>query len=211
MAVSVIYIILILVIPEEPRRLLLPFFLFTEPSVLGIFFIGGILFFEKEQGTLNTLFITPVRPVEYLVSQTVSLAMVALGLCAVILAVSGNVTIRTLWILPGILMTSVLFTCWGIVLASRSSSLMNYLIVSGLSDFPIVLPLLDHFGLMKSNLLYLIPTQGTLTLIRMGLGEEEPVIRIILAFLSLGAWLILFMVLGGRALKKIIFSERSGS
>ena len=96
---------------------------FSDPSVLGLFFVGGMLLLEKEQGILQSIVVTPLRPVEYVTGKILSLSLVALfaGFLITKLSITQSVHYGLLFI--GILLTSCFFTQMGILVACRSKSI----------------------------------------------------------------------------------------
>lgn len=156
--------LMLVLLPAEGRRIALPLLLFGEPSMLGMFFVGGLLFFEQDQGILQPLFAAPVSISGYLTSKVLSLGVIAVGMNALFLALFSPPTLRWLPALACTLLTSAMFTLIGIALSSAVKGVMTYMMLSGLIDVPAALPLLRHFGLVRSPLFRLIPTDGTLRL-----------------------------------------------
>ena len=82
--ISAVYILILRTLPAEAKSLLLPVIVLTDPTVLGLFFIGGIVLLEKGQRTLESLFVTPLRILEYIGAKTVSLTVMALAVSFII-------------------------------------------------------------------------------------------------------------------------------
>lgn len=167
--VCVVYIILLRLLGPGLREILTPVLIFTDPSMLGIFFIGGIVFLERDDNTLQTLFVTPLRSGDYCMSKALSLGFLAL-LSSLVLAVAGKGGFAFDWIalITGTLLTSTLFTFTGLGISVRSNSVIDYI----MSVIPLVitaaLPLLRYFEVVNSALFYLIPTQAALSLLKNG-------------------------------------------
>jgi ABC-type Na+ efflux pump permease subunit len=54
-----------------------PILLFTDTALIGMVFIAALLFMEKEEGTLRAFLVTPGHSWEYLLSKTLTLALLA--------------------------------------------------------------------------------------------------------------------------------------
>jgi hypothetical protein len=54
-----------------------PLLLFTDPALIGLIFIGVLVFAEKDEGTLRAYLVTPGRTWEFLVAKALSLAALA--------------------------------------------------------------------------------------------------------------------------------------
>jgi len=50
--ITIMYLIILSFLPENILSVALPVVVFSDPSVLGLFFIGGIILLEKGQGAL---------------------------------------------------------------------------------------------------------------------------------------------------------------
>lgn len=124
--ISFMYLLLLTQIPESVRILVVPFVVFSDPSVLGLFFIGGLLLLEKEQGILQSIVVTPLRSMEYVIGKILSLSLVAVfaGFLITKLSVSQSVHYGILFM--GILLTSCFFTQLGIVVACHSKSINGF-------------------------------------------------------------------------------------
>lgn len=129
-AIVVMYLIILHYLPASITGIVLPLVVFSDPSVLGMFFIGGIIMLEKGQGLLQVFTITPLRTTEYLISKVLSLALVSM-LATVALTVFSSCT-RVNWVL--VLLTTVLtsgiFTLCGVLISAGCRNVNQYLIKS---------------------------------------------------------------------------------
>jgi len=65
---------------EEPpplNRQFVPVLLFSDAAMIGLIFIAGLIFLEKEEGTLKAYLVTPGRVWEYLLSKAFALGFLA--------------------------------------------------------------------------------------------------------------------------------------
>lgn len=163
--VTLFYLILLFYLPGAVAEKSIPFILFTDISVLGFFFIGGILLLERGQHTLEALFVTPLRVKEYLLAKYISLSILAsLATVSLFLAVGGNVLF-----LPFLLLivwsNMFLYTLFGIALVSNVKNVNHYFIYGVPVGVILFLPLLSFFDIWEIPLLYLLPTEPTLELL----------------------------------------------
>ena len=125
---TLIYIIVIRQLPDEYKMLIVPLIVFSDPSLLGFFFIGGIVMLEKEQGVLDYLIVTPLRTKEYLLAKVLSLTTLATiaGFCITI--TSSSKSVNYFLLLIGILLTSIFFTLYGFIVAANCNTINQYFI-----------------------------------------------------------------------------------
>lgn len=164
LVVCLIYVVIIRNLPAGIQKPALTLVLLTDPSVLGFFFIGGIVLLEKGQNTLEGLFITPIRMQEYLWSKVLSLTVLALFSSYLIVIASVGFSFNPLPLLLGVTLTSVLFVFLGFTLVSITKTINGYLLTSPLYAVIAMLPVIDYLGILQSPWFYLIPTKSSLVL-----------------------------------------------
>lgn len=159
------YIILLQVIPADTREITNRMLTFSDPSALGLYFIGGLVLLERGQGVYDSLFVTPFRPVEYMASKTLSLSLLAVLSACVIHAATFGLTEKMMWIVASTGLTAMFFTTLGLGVAVRSGSVNGFFLQSSLYSLPFLLPIIPYFGMLESPLWKLLPTWGSLTLL----------------------------------------------
>lgn len=167
--ITIFYIFFLHIIPESvsvPAKILV---IFTDPVVLGFYFIGGIILLEKSQNTFDSLFVTPFRMEEYMISKVCSLTLLTVAVCLSIIFLTPGFKINLWPVLVGIILSAVFFTLFGFTLAVRAKTLNKYFMLSSLYSILFFLPLLDYLNIFQIWLFYLIPSYSTLILIEGGI------------------------------------------
>ncbi len=185
--VTAIYIILLRVLPLETADMIAPVILFTDPSVLGLFFVGGIILLEKNDNILESLFVTPVRIDEYILSKAVSLGIISVISSLAIAASFRGFTFSFALLIIGISLTSFLFTMLGIVIASNTGSVNAYMVEAIPYILPAMAPLLWYFHVFSTPLFWLLPTRGAVSIIA-GAFHSIRAAELVFSFLSLTIW-----------------------
>ena len=166
LVVCAVYIGIMLLFSPSIRLFLAPLLVFSDPAMLGLFFVGGIILMEREEQSLDALMVTPLRPTEYFLAKIVSLTLLAvLSSLALAVAGSGGFGFSMYLFLPAVLLTSSACIMTGVAVASRSDSVVSYIMSVVPITIVMVLPFVDYFGLWTSPWFYLIPTHASLTLI----------------------------------------------
>ncbi|HZG60175.1 MAG TPA: hypothetical protein VEY68_06845 [Anoxybacillus sp.] len=165
--VSIVYIVLLRLVGEGMREKLAVLVVFSDPAMLGFFFIGGIILLEKAQGVFSALFVTPIRIAEYVWGKVCSLTALSLLTSFFILLTTVGVDMHVLPILIGVTFTSVLATLLGIGLAVRVKT-VNQFLVSSVLFVPIFFtPVMEWVG-GKSFMYYLFPGKASLLFLEGG-------------------------------------------
>lgn len=166
--VTIIYIAILKALTPM-SNVISPIIIFVDPSFIGFFFIGAILFFEKEQRVKEAIFVTPVSNLEYIISKALSLTLLTLLVVFLILIFTHGLFINWFYIFLGVTLTSTLFIFIGILLTEYFKTITDYLVVGGLIMSPFSAPIVVYLGLNNSMLYYILPTTGSLKLISGGI------------------------------------------
>lgn len=130
MVVSAVYIGILLMLPEGIRQTGAAFIIWSDPAALGFFFIGGIVLLERGEGLHSYFSIMPVTTGEYLWSKVFSLSVISTltGLFIAFVGLKGEVGYH--FLVPSLLVGSVLFTFFGLAVGSIARSVNHYMALS---------------------------------------------------------------------------------
>lgn len=183
---------------------LLTLFIFNDPALIGLLFMGTAIIMERNQGILPAILVSPLSLHTFLVSRIFVLSLLgtlcALGMAIVAIGFNFNVVQFSI--------ASFLVTALGCTIATFLASLTNeflkyMLLLVPFLIFGIAPPLLDYMGLIESNLFRIFPAWGELFLIGNSYGNA--IIKqsdILLAYISSIVWIIALYVLSYRRFKK---------
>lgn len=125
---SIIYICIINVFPTFMREKIVIIMIYSDPAAMGLFFMGAIVLLEKSQRVLNSLAVSPVKVSEYILSKVISLGVIS-SIVAMFIAITlnlDNIIISTI----GTFFSSIIFSLLGLILASKASSLNQFIVLS---------------------------------------------------------------------------------
>lgn len=125
---------------------LLPALVLINLIVTTFYFMAALVLFEKGEGVLEALVVTPMRSLEYLVSKALSLTVLATAETLLIAAVLFRQDVQWPRIMIGSLLLGVLYACAGFVMVVRYESINQFLMPSSVVVTLLLLPLLSHFG-----------------------------------------------------------------
>lgn len=174
--ITVMYLIILSFLPPNVLKITLPLIVFSDPSVLGLFFIGAIIMLEKSQGVLMVLVVSPLRTIEYILSKTFSLAFISVLAALVITLFSKCHSVNWLLLVISIILTSSIFTLCGIMINAGCNSVNHYMLKTIPYMLLLVLPCLSLIQFPYSYLFTVIPSVAALRLMLgayMGIGWLE--------------------------------------
>ena len=174
-----VYVVLVLVyvlvlggLDPALRRSATALMIYIDPSVLGFFFLGGLMLFERGDGVLDALFVGPLRAGEYIAAKGLSLTLLAL-LSSLALALGVGVVPTSLpLMLAGVALTSLMITFFAVAVGSRLTTVNRYFFGGALLSLPLVAPIFGFVGVLSHPLLAWLPAAPGLALIDAGLGGE---------------------------------------
>lgn len=207
--VSLLYIVMLRFMPPEVGKYVSVLLLFSDPAVLGFFFIGGIILLEKSQNTLESLFVTPFRIHEYIAAKVLSLTLIALAASFAIISLSYSTRFSPIPLFLGVMLSSFFFTLLGLVLAVRARSLNSFLLISPFYTIVFFLPALDYLGIYKFSLFSIIPSSASILLIKAAF-VAIPVSEVLISIIVLCFWIVLTYLWAYRSFYKHIILKIGG-
>jgi fluoroquinolone transport system permease protein len=195
--IVVAFIVLIRLLPEAWRQTALVATLLSDPALLGFFFIGGILQLERGEGLLDALFVSPLRPWEYLLGKNVSLGLLSTAAGCLIALGSGVPRVQYALLSGALLAGSACFTLIGVSVSVNLKSMNAFLSIDGLWEgLLLVPPMLLMFGI-SHPVLEAFPGSAVLRLVQASAGGGP----VLLPALCLIGWLAVTFLLADMRLK----------
>ena len=179
---------------------------FSDPSMIGFFFIGGIVMLEKVQGIIKYLGVTPLNSMEYLASKSVSLSIVSLFAALIITKVNYSGDLNVVILIVGVFLSAIFFTLFGFLVASRARTINQYFI--RMVPFLLFLVLPCFSLLIKPNMIVfdIFPSVAGLRIIQ-GAFFGIPLWQLILDVSLLLFGTVIVGILSKRAFIKILICE----
>jgi fluoroquinolone transport system permease protein len=211
--ITLLWIALLFTIPKPYLQVIVPLVIFTDLGVVGFYFIAGQILFEKSERTIYALLLTPLTFREYLASKLASFSILAWIISILVVTVSYGFEVDFLLLSLGIILTSIFFLLIGVIAVLPYQSISSFIIPSQLYIIVFYLPLIDYLGWFKSILFYLIPTQGSLVLLKAAFGGagNTSLGQLIFAVFYMLIWIVgLIKIAQGQFEKHITAGGRGG-
>ena len=146
------------------------FLIFSDPTALGFIFIGAMVLFEKDNGTLQVLRVCPLQAWQYLGAKALSLTLLAVPITLVMAWAGRLENLNWLMLITAVVLSSLFFVLVGFISVSRTKTLNQYILIVPWVLIPLFLPVLDYFDVYSNPLFYLLPTHASLLLFRASIG-----------------------------------------
>ncbi len=159
------YMVILSRLPLEWKRIAVPLTVFSDPSMVGFFFIGAIVMLEKVQGVLQYVTVTPLRAIEYLLAKVISLTMVAVTAGIMITIAAYHEFVNWPVLIAGIILTSSFFVLYGFIAAANCTTMNQYFIKMIPYMLLIVLPCFSLIGFPYAWVFNVFPSVAGLRLV----------------------------------------------
>jgi fluoroquinolone transport system permease protein len=163
---GLIWLAVLLPMPHSLRPVAEPYILLGDVAIIGFFFIGGVVFFEKQERTLSAVISTPLRFWEYLAAKLTVLLTISLVVAVVVVTIAHGFAYHLVPLVLGIVLGTLLMLLVGFITSLPFTSVSDWFIAAVI---PLAvmsgLPTLQYSGVWTTPVLYLIPTQGPLLLL----------------------------------------------
>lgn len=191
---SLLYIGLLAAFPESWRGKAAVLMIFTDPAALGLFFMGAIVLFEKSERVMDSLAVAPIKISDYVLAKLISIGIISTAV-AIVIGLFGGVMTQPLLFIPGVFLSSCLFSSLGLIVAARARTLNGFMLSTIPLQLLVNLPAIAYLFGWDHKWLLLHPGAGTIEILLGG--------RFALAALPiLLVWMVLAVLLACRVVKK---------
>ncbi len=162
--VGLLYIIILLNIPLNIRDEVAIGLIYVDTSVLGLTFVGALVLFERQQGILQSIIVTPLRLNIYIFSKVFSLTLLSAVISSLVWVVPLWTLKGFLVIFTGVVLSSVVFTIFGLGFSAGVVSFNQYLARVFLGSMIFLLPVIPYLFFSEMRWLIFFPTNSALDL-----------------------------------------------
>lgn len=205
LVVSIIYVVILLNIPAENRMMVSLIMILSDTTMLGVIFVGALILLEKQQNVIQSLFVTPLKPSQYIWSKTLSLSLIAITMSILIYLPSWKISAYTILLFFTTLFTAGIFVMLGMAVASGVDTINQYFGSIMAVSMLIVLPVVPYLLLDSHPAFLFLPYIASLD-IMLGAVNPLPTWRIILDLLLLSVWgFVAFRFCRSRINKNLVY------
>jgi len=125
---TLLYTVLLINLPQFWKEGTAAILVFSDPAAMGLFFMGAIVLLEKSQRVTSLFAVSPLTAFEYVSSKVLSLSSISLFV-AMVLAVASKCMSLPL-VMLGTFLSSILFTLFGVIIATKITSLNQFILAT---------------------------------------------------------------------------------
>jgi fluoroquinolone transport system permease protein len=162
---GLIWLAVLLPMPARLRPIAEPYVLIGDVSLIGFFFVGGSVFFERHERTIGAIVSTPLRFREYLGAKLIVLALLSLFVAVTVATIADPLAYRLVPLAAGVVLGTLVMLLTGFVSSLPFAAVTDWFLAATVPLAVLSLPILFYSGLWPNPLLYLIPSQGPLLLL----------------------------------------------
>ncbi|EEG78719.1 fluoroquinolone export ABC transporter permease subunit [Dethiobacter alkaliphilus] len=165
----------------QDLSMILPLVLFLDATSMAMVLIGVTMFYEKEEGTIKTLLVSPINKVEYILAKTATNIfsnLITLALVYAYARIFREISINLAMLAAAVILISFFHSLVGFVLTYSSRDFTSLLV--GMVKYTVVLMvpvILEQVGLIAdetvSNLLLALPTKASMVMLNAAAHTPE--------------------------------------
>lgn len=163
---TLVVLIIVKQLPASVLDLALPFVMFSDLALVGFYFIAALVLFEKAEGTLLALVVSPLRFGEYLASKLTTLTALAVVISLLVTLVCYGVGFNWLLLIVAVSLLSCLGLLVGLIAVAPHDTVSAFVLPAQVYSLVMAVPLVAFLGFFEHPVFYLWPTWASLLLLR---------------------------------------------
>ena len=209
--VTAIWLIILLQLNAEILYPFFPFFVLSNMTITSFYFMAAMVLFEKNEGTINNLAVTPITFGEYLSSKIISLSFIAVTESFLIIAVVfREFKMNFIFVILGLFLLSLVNSLLGFIAISGYDTITDFFIPSigwlSLLSVPVAWYLRSIDGAFRQIewIYYIFPSMGPFRIITAGFISTS-YIEVLFSLVMSGVFVyFLFLVAKSRYNTRIV-------
>lgn len=208
---GLIWLAVLLPMPAGLRPAAEPYVLVGDIAIIGFFFVGGTVFFEKQERTIGAIVTTPLRFAEYLWSKLIVLLSISVFVAIVVVTVVHGLDYRPAPLLAGVVSGTLLMLLVGFITSLPFGSVTDWFLAAVIPLAVMLVPPIVHYsGLWPHPVLYLAPTLGPLQMFGTAFGQFQPEPWQVLYALGYPSVCLIGLYVAARVLFRRFVVDRAG-
>lgn len=181
-----------------------PMLIYVDATSMAILMVGVTIFFERQEGSLYTMLVTPISKQDYLLTKsvvTVLSSVITLIILYFYVMIFKEIALNFAALLGAVILTALFHSLVGFLLTYSSRDFTGLLINMMKYMFIFMIPvLLEYIRILEHEMvemiLYIAPTKAAMILLYASTGEVELwEIIYALSYLGAGSVILYIMVL----------------
>jgi fluoroquinolone transport system permease protein len=206
--VSLIWVVIVALMNKADAEFLVALLIFTDTGIMSVLFTGAMMYFEKQEGTLRTTFITPVKIWQILfakISASVILGLISSLLVSVTAVIIHGININILLLLVNTVIVVTASCSAGFIFIFKSRDfnalLINYMMYLLMLLVPFILFMLNVLPQSLEDLQLVSPMYVSMKLLESALAKVKAYELVISYLYNIALSFFILKYYAGRKLK----------
>ncbi len=156
-----------------------PLLIFVDTTSMAILMVGVTIFFEKQEGSLRALLVSPISKADYLLSKivvTITSSLITLLVLYLYASLFKEINLNLLTLIGTVMIVALFHALVGFLLSYYSKDFTSLLMNMMKYIFIFFMPtLLDYMNIINHNIFtklhYIAPTKAAITLLLASTGS----------------------------------------
>ncbi len=182
---------------------MVPLLVFIDATSMSMILVGATMFYEKQEGTIKTLLVSPISKTEYILAKTfanIASNVLTLILIYVYAKMFKEIKLNFFGLIASVILTAFFHSLIGFILTYNTKDFTEMLMGMMKYTFIFTIPvLLEQVGLIKnetiSKILFIIPTKSSSIFLQStGGGVDTWEIWLSIIYLTIGSIVLFYIV-----------------
>lgn len=166
--------------------------IFNDPVIICFMFSGVLWLFDKNQNTMQALSVLPLPRINYLISKTMALSLLAMILSILMTIAAVGFDFNIFHLSVSVFLSSVMFCALGFTIGSVSKNFLAFIMKSLPVFIASAVPFLLLFDFINIYWLIPFPTLGSVMILQSAFVEKS--LSFVLAgYVSLLVWVAVIL------------------
>lgn len=184
--VSLIWVAVMHFTAIENVDYIFPLLLFFDATMMAMLMVGVTMFFEKQEGTLKTLLVSPISKVEYILAKSMANVLSSIISLVILYAYAWffkDLSVNLIGIFAAVFLIAFFHALFGFILMYNTRDFTSLLMGIMAYAFIVMIPVvLNEIGVLTGDIvekaLYILPTKASSTLLfaTTGVGETWEIV-----------------------------------
>ncbi|HSH35099.1 ABC transporter permease [Schnuerera sp.] len=160
---------------------MVPLVVFIDSTAMSMVLIGATMFYEKQEGTIRTILVSPISKTEYILAKTfanITSNLITLVLIYAYAKIFKEINLNFFGLIGSVILIAFFHSLVGFILTFNTKDFTEMLMGMMKYTFIFTIPvLLDHIGFIKNEtidkILHIVPTKASAILLEATGGEID--------------------------------------
>lgn len=208
--VTILYVAFLRTISLSFKDIITVFIVYSDPSIVTFYFVAGMVLLEKNEKTLDSVFISSMSVNTYLINKVISLGFISLLTSFIIVTLSYGFDYNPLLLFTAVMLSSSFYTLAGIGISVKSPTINRFIYPSMGFVMLFTLPAINYIPQINFVFLEYLPAMSIIRLLDYSITKDFTAESVIVNSIYSFVMTLMAFLFAGYRFKKYIIEKIGG-